>query len=180
MRWDPRRRGATTADVVIVAAGIALLIVATIPSLNARSFRALVEQAAADVETLRSASEEHFATTRAWPTPGEPGEMPPEVRTAFPGRTSLSRPGYSIQWRLLEMLEAQEASSAANPRPADADAPPDSVRADRLRVPIGIGGVVVRSADGELLAALLARYGARASFVRDSTWTLIVGVTPGS
>ena len=180
MRSSARRRGAATADIVMAVAGITLLIAAAMPTLRARSFEALVEAAATDVETLRSASEEYFSSTRAWPTPMEPGDLPPEVTTAFPGRASLSGPDYSVQWRLLEMLETQEAPDAVSRRPADADATPDSVRADQLQVPIGIGGVVVRSASGELLAELLARYGARASFVRDSTWTLIVGVTPGS
>ena len=179
MRRDVRRQGAATADVVMVVAGVALLIAAAMPTLNARSFQTLVEDAAMDVETLRSASEEYFASTREWPTPMGPGGLPPEVATAFPGRTTLTRPEYSVQWRLLEMLETQETVAPAAPPPADADAVPDSVRGGHLQVPIGIGGVVVRSNSNELLAELLARYGARASFVRDSTWTLIVGATPG-
>ena len=121
------RRGAAFADYVMIVAGIALLLAAAIPTLRARSFQTLVDEAAADVETLRAASEQHFASTRAWPAAGDPGAIPAEVANAF----------------------------------------------------IGIGGIVLRSGQDELLAELLARYGAQASFVRDSTWTLIVGVTPG-
>lgn len=174
-----RRAGVATADIVMGVALVALLLAAVAPTLRARSHDALVERAERDVETLRVASEQYFASNSAWPTPGEPGAIPAEVASAFPGRATLAENEYSLQWRVLEMLEEQDAAPGFNPTPADADAAPDSVGAERVRVPVEIGSVLLRSSDDELLAALLARYGAEASFVRDSTWTLVVGVTSG-
>ena len=179
-RSGSRRDGATFAGVVIIVAGFGLLLAAAMPTLRARSFNALVDQAAGEISTLRAASEQHFASTSQWPTPGDFGEIPPEVATAFPGRTSLTHDEYSLRWRVLEMLEQRDEDPESNPIPADADATPDSVGPNQVSVPIGIGGIVLRSGDDELLAELLARYGAQASFVRDSTLTLVVGVTPGS
>jgi hypothetical protein len=54
------------------------------------------------------------------------------------------------------------------------DAPPDD--APRTATPLVqlIGAVVVYSDDDRLLGELLARYGRNASFVRDTTWTLVL------
>ena len=172
------RGGAAFVNVVMIFAGLALVLAAATPTLRARSFRALVDQASSDVETLRAASEQYFASARAWPTAGDPGAIPVEVANAFPGRSSLTHDEYSIQWSVLEMLEEREADPGSNPTPADADTAPDSVRPARVSEPVGIGGITLRSGQDELLAELLARYGPQDSFVRDSTWTLIVGITP--
>ena len=72
------------------------------------------------------------------------------------------------------------AEHAASDAASDADAAPDSVELARASLPIGICGMTLRSGQDDLLAELLAFCGPRASFVHDSTWTLIMGVTPES
>jgi len=79
-----------------------------------------------------------------------------------------------------EMLEECEVDSGSTLTPADADAAPDSVELARASLPIGICGMTLRSGQDDLLAELLAFCGPRASFVHDSTWTLIMGVTSES
>lgn len=174
-----RRAGLATSDVVIGVAALALVLAAAAPTLRARGFASLVEQARGDVETLRSAAEQYFASSQAWPTPGEAGTIPPEVATAFPGAIELVQEEYSIQWQVLEMIERRNAPPGSNPIPADADATPDSVGPEQMSVPVGIGGIVLRSSNDALLGALLGHYGPRTSFVRDSTWTLIIGAPGG-
>lgn len=138
----------------------------------------MVDEAAADVETLRVAYGRHFASARAWVTAAGPGAIPAEVANAFPERSSLTRDEYSIQWSVLEMLEEREVDSGSTPTAADADAASDSVELARASLAIGIGGMTLRSGQDDLLAELLAPCGPQASFVHDSKWTLIVGVTP--
>ena len=54
------------------------------------------------------------------------------------------------------------------------DAPPDTVGPELMPVVRQIGGIILHSSDGALLAELLQRYGTEASFVRDTTWTLVL------
>jgi len=71
----------------------------------------------------------------------------------------------------------QAAQPGEGPAPADfqpAVPPPEDPGAE-VQVPVETLGVVtVNSDDGRLLAALLERFGASRSFVRDSSWTLVV------
>ena len=65
--------------------------------------------------------------------------------------------------------------------PDDEDNPPPEVPLPQPLVSTS-GGITVHTAETALLAELLSRYGATSSFVRDSTWTLVLpraGAPPG-
>ena len=177
-RHDPRRAGAARSEVVLVIAAVALTISALMPTLRARSVQMSVDEAATDVATFHSAVEEYFASTGSWPAPSEPGELPPEVAYAFPGHGSLTHADYSLEWSLLEV--PGNPRRAGVPTGSEGDTAPDSLGGAGVHMAVAVGGLTVHSGNDALLADLLSRYGSRASFARDSTWTLIVGMHPQS
>jgi hypothetical protein len=85
----------------------------------------------------------------------------------------LVRDGYTLQWTRWSVVDSVPAPLAPV-ETVPGDAPPGG--APRTTVPLVqlIGAVVVYSDDDRLLGELLARYGRDASFVRDTTWTLVL------
>jgi hypothetical protein len=171
----------TRGDVAIMISVVLLAGALLAPVIRSRAFHRLTAAAAADVDALRGAALSTFTSTGRWPTPAPAGTAPTELSGAFPGDSALVRSRYRLQWITLEVVEYVDAPAA----PVEAvpgDTPPDS--SPSLKVPVirRRGAVVLRSADSDLLADLLTRFGSDASFVRGSTWTLVVmdsaAVTP--
>ena len=174
------RLGVAISDVMIALAMLSLLAAFTYPTLRARSFRRLVDTTASEVETMQRAALGVFSQTGLWPTPGTPGEIPPELSGAFSSDSVLTRASYTLQWSRWEVVEQVEIPPSGALLPADADAPPDSVGPRLVDIVREVGGVVVHSGNDDLLAELLARYGSEESFVRDTMWTIVVGADPAS
>lgn len=168
------RRGVTTADALIGLAAVILILAFSAPMLRARSFQKLLGAATADVETLRTSALGSFSTSGVWPAAGGSGVIPAEVAAAFPGDSAFVRDEYSLQWSVLEVVERVEAAAGSIVIPEDADAAPDSVGPDMISVVRLVGEIVLSSGNDALLAELLANYGTEVSFVRDSSWTLVV------
>lgn len=169
------RQGVSVPDVLIALGVVAIVAALALPMLRARSFNATVDAATADVESLRSAAEGVYTRTGSWPTGGVRGQIPSEVRGLFPADTSFVRKDYTLQWLLLEATRIVEAPPSAVPALEDADAPPDSIASLATTFELlSHGRIVVHAANDGLLAALLTRYGREQSFVRDSTWTLVM------
>ena len=181
-------RQLTRSDFAIGAAVLLLVWAAVAPTLSARSFRSLSERAATDVETLRTAALGTVANSGAWPSAAEAGTAPAELSGAYPGQGSLTFDGYTLQWVGLAVTDYEEAPPVTYVAPdpdeegdegsgliiAPGDAPPDSVGPELRPVARKIGAVVLYTSNDDLLADLLARYGPTVSYVRDSTWTLVV------
>jgi hypothetical protein len=174
MRWPDLTRG----DLAIGIAVVLLLWFLGAPALRARSFRNLVDAAASDVEGLRDAARSTRQTTGRWPPPTSMGIAPPALSAAFPGDSAFVRPGYTLEWSGLSVVEYVEVPVAPTPSAPGDDAPPDSVAPEVEAVVRDIGAIVVHSADEDLLASLLDRFGSDASYVRGSTWTLVVPSAP--
>ena len=164
--------GVTTGDFVIGLALFALLLALVYPTLRARSFRGSLAETVTEVEAFRAGAQRSLQTTGSWPAPEVLGAIPPELSGVFPGETGLAREKYTLQWGRWEVVDYVEAppSSALPP----ADAPPDTVGPEMIPVVREVGGIILHSSDGSLLAELLERYGKAASFVRDTTWTLVL------
>jgi hypothetical protein len=172
--WERNRVELTSSDLLVALAILSLLSAFLYPTLRSRAFINHVDRTANEVETLRSAALGVLSQTGAWPTAGEPGGIPIEVSGAFPSDSLLAGDEYTLQWTRWEVVDQVEAPSSITQLPADADAPPDTVGPIFVPVVRTVGGIVVHSGEDELLAELLTRYGRTVSFVRDTTWTLVV------
>lgn len=176
-----------TGDAMIGLGVIALVMAALLPTYRARAFNAAVESAVADVEAVRQATSRIRSTTGAWPTAVPPGMLPNGSSGALPADSALIRDGYAIEWRLWQRVEEELAPARSLAPPildpdeqppltglVAADAPPDSAAAEVIEAVRTEGAVVVHSSEPLLLAALLRQHGSAVSFVRDTTWTLLL------
>jgi len=169
-----RLRGLTVADLLIGLAVVALMSALVLPTVRARSFRSLTLHAVSEVDAVRDAVTRSFAQRGSWPAPTEAGEIPPGRSPEIGADSSRARPDYTIRWSVWEIVEHVEAPPMAPTLPGDAEPPAGSVEPTLVPMVGSLGGIVLYSANEDLLAELLARYGSQASFVRDTTWTLIV------
>jgi len=151
------RRGTTPGDVLIGLAALSLIAALLYPSIRGRSFRSVVDTAVIDVEEMRSGARGAFSRTGSWPPP-----------------STIVRDAFSLRWGRWETVERVPAPPSVSALPPDADAPPDSVGPALIDVVSEVGSIVVTSGNDGLLAELLIHFGDRISFVRDTTWTLVV------
>ena len=162
------------ADFAVILAVLVLVVVAAAPTLRGRAFQGLVEDAAGEVEVLRTRAVDTRTSGGAWPTPSAPGVTPTELRGAYAGDSALAFGGYTLEWRTVDVVERVESPTPPPPPTLLGDAPPDSVGPEMIPVVRSLGAVVLHSGDGSLLAEMLARWGREVSFVRDTTWTLLI------
>lgn len=174
-------------DALIGLALVALVVAALLPTYRAQAFDRMVEEATADVEALRAAASRQREVAGSWPPAAEPGRVPAGVSRAFGGDSLMVRDGYSLEWRLWARIDEVPAPVRPPAPPTEldddevppasttpTDAPPDSVATEMIRVARTEGAVVVHSGREPLLGELLRRYGEETSFVRDTTWTLVL------
>jgi hypothetical protein len=141
-----------------IAAAAAVLVLALVtPTLRDRSFTTTLDSAFADVESLSAAARGAFEDTGSWP-----------------GASTLGREAYVVDWTTLNVVEEIEVAITGLPPEALAAAQAASLTTERVPTVASVGALVLHSSDLSLLAELLARYGEDESFVRDSTWTLVV------
>lgn len=173
MTWPRDRRGASPGDTLIFLATLSVAAALLYPAWSVRDFRARVDGAVEDVETLRAAAGAVRDDTGRWPTPSAPGQAPPELAGLVEENGVFSRTGYTVGWTSFEVVDSIEA-----PRPSDIPSADDAPRADAapLMEPIvrSVGAITVRSGEDNLLAELLDRYSEGASFVLDSMWLLVL------
>lgn len=167
-------------DVVVVAAGLCLMAALVTPALSARRFQKRVETVAGEVDAICAAARQVYQATGSWPSSTNPAVLPAGFGGVFGEDGTLVRDGHTIEWERWDIVDRVPAPPSAATVPDGTDAPPAGSEPPTVAVVRAAASVSVRSASGPLLAALGKRYGAEASFVRDSTWMLIVDPDPGS
>lgn len=165
----PGPLGASTLDALVVLAALAVVAALAYPWWSALSFRRQVEQAIADVEAASARARSSLELLGRWPTPGPPGEAPPELSGLV-----FTRAAYVLGWSTWEVVDSVEVSADDVSPPAPGDAPPASVGRLLSPVPFTVGSVAVRSERTDLLAELLDHYGPDESFVLGTTWIRIL------
>lgn len=174
-RKDAQRSGASIGDMLVLISILTLGFALLYPQLRQRAFERQLEGAVAAVETLRAASSAFADQNSEWPAPSPAGVEPPELATALPAEYRLAMEGYTLEWNRWESVDRIEVPLPPEPgQPSLGDSLQDSVPTQAQIVFRTMGGVTVYSGDSSLLAGLLANYGPRLSFVRDTTWTLVV------
>lgn len=180
MTEAPRARWRTLAqDAFLGIAALALVLALAWP----RAGKALLARRAAaveaDVEAVRAAAEALRAEQGGWPEPADPGVVPPDLAGRLPAGLSFQGAGFVLDWERWEIVEPPPPEAApkegfAVPPDSPLLAPPDSTPPAGPEVG-ELGGLTVQARDTRLLRALLERFGPRRSFVRDDTWTLVLG-----
>lgn len=177
-----------TGDALIGLAVIAVVLAALLPTYRVRAFERTVEEAVTDVEALRAAALRVVSASGQWPDARPPGRVPAGATGVFDNDTTMARGAYTLEWRLVDRIQYVESASPPRrsgaffdddevPAPAQSqsvDPVPDSVAPELVPVVRTEGALVVHSSDELLLAQLLRRFGPERSFVRDTTWTLVV------
>jgi hypothetical protein len=165
-------RGAATGDVLIFLATLSIAAALLYPAWSVRGFRASVELAVSDVETLSAAARSMRDNENRWPTPAEPGAPPPELAQLGGDEGIFNRPDYALGWTSWAVVDSVEASPSTD-LPAPGDAPSEDAAAMQPVVR-AVGAVTVHSSDEDLLAELLERFADQAPFVIDTIWVLVL------
>ncbi len=127
------------------------------------------------VDAVRAAAERYHERTGTWPADPGGHALPPELASALTAAPDAGPPRTALDWSVWEILEEPEAPESLEPPTTPARLP---ARDTVVHPPPEVGklaGIAVRSGDPRILAELLLRYASERSFVRDSTWTLVLG-----
>jgi hypothetical protein len=176
MTSSPWRGGVTSSDVLLAVAGVALLAAMAYPRAERALLWRTVAAAQADVEAVRTAAAAYRDEAGRWPAPAEAGVVPGELAGRLSPGFSFQAGPYTLEWGWWEAVD-QEAQPVQEVPPVDFQPalPPPVDSVAEAQLPVETWGVVtVHSDDGRLLAALLERFGASQSFVREGSWTLVV------
>jgi hypothetical protein len=189
------RRGFGSLDGLVAVAALALLFALVHPLIRRHARDRLIAAAIAQVESVREAATGYRAKEGHWPGNVEDGAVPEELTPFLAPDAPAPGDGYILAWTRWETvrvppqppppppdphLPPRDLGTMPPPRPpSPAVAEGDSL-GTRPAVVGELAGITVRSEASDLLAALLDRYGTATSFVRDSTWTLILTGTPAT
>jgi len=159
---------------LLLIGAVALLVwAAAWPTMREGRYQAEVFELASLVTDLTNAAQTRFRTAGSWPPAADPGVAPEGTIGTF-GAAALATEHATVQWQPLLVSATLESAPDDLPPEAAARAVADSITRVRVTTPRQVGAIVVHSADERLLAELLARHSADDSFVRDTTWTLIL------
>ncbi len=170
------RAGLTTGDVLLALAGMSIILALAYPWMTDARLRRRADDIAEQVEAVRAAAVRYREVKGAWPPNGEAGQVPAELRAFVPADVRMSGEGHEIEWNSWETVTVPNAPETIDV-PSPNDAPP---RPETLTPPPPVfgqlAGVTVLAGNAHLLGLLLQRFGEDRSFVRDSSWTLLVSV----
>lgn len=161
-----------TGNVLLVLSAIALGLALAGPWIQDASLRRRAEAVVSDVEAIRAAALRHRAAGATWPSDAEPGVLPAELLPFVPEGVRMIRPARVLDWDRWETVRPSVARvTAEGAPPPTGPAPADGGTAG----PYGeIAGITVHTTDTRILGRLLDRYGTGRTFVRDSSWTLVL------
>lgn len=158
----------------------ALTYAARLPGLRREALERVVAEANDDVRILRAAAERFRLRQGRWPDGDEPGDVPAELIFDLPRDFDPRGEDYVLQWTRLERLVREAPRRDAPSAGAEPGADRPTLLPSRPAASITeIGAITVVSGNGSLLAALHREHGPAASFVADSTWTLLVSGATG-
>lgn len=166
----------------MLLAVLALLAALTWPLVRRASFQSRLDTTATVVERARDAILAYREELGHWPPGAEPGRIPEGLAPFLPPETAFQTRGHVLQ------VHRWEAVAPPLPRPTvgvDPPAgpgtatppPPDSLTTPPPRT-VPLSGLTVHTSERSLLAGLVHRFGPADSFVRDSTWTLVIPRRP--
>jgi len=182
MRGTHARFGAALAGNVFLLLAVACLAGAiAYPWMQRRASQRQVESVIADVALLRAAAEDFLGQEDRWPRDDEaPGTIPTELVPALPADFSFDRDGYLLDWERWDVAVPASMSTETELAEEDSGLLVDSIARPQGPRTRGLGGITVVSSDPGVRAVLLREFGPARSFVRDSTWTFVLGGEPFS
>ena len=168
------REGISTGDVVLALATLCLVLALAYPWTRRERVLARVDAVAVDVDSLGAAARRYHERTGTWPHATPAGVLPEELAAPAPVGLTMAAPRYRLEWDVWERIAEPVADQAA----ADsvlAGPPPqqDTLARSTPRVDT-LAGITVHVDDARIRGLLLERYGEERSFVRDSSWTLVL------
>jgi hypothetical protein len=173
------RDGVSTGDVLLALATLCLVAALAYPRLERMRAVARAGAIAAGVDSLGTAAQRYRARTGTWPRHAPPGLLPEELSATEPVAPTMATAGYRLEWNVWER-PARSVSARTLPdsippatSPQQDTVPPSAPPVDTL------AGITVHDSDPRLLGLLLERYGDAHSFVRDSSWTLVLQAPGG-
>jgi type II secretory pathway pseudopilin PulG len=159
-------------DVRVVVALLSVVAALLRPVMQRRAYERLETDLMNRVEILRTAATLAVLRDGSWPAPTQAGRAPNELSSVIEDNL-MTGEAFTVQWHRWEVTEPAE--DRQDPAVQNLDELPAETETPRIVLrPWSVGGIVVRSGRPELLTALLSAYGPTVSFVRDSTWTLVV------
>lgn len=181
MRAPHARLGAAIAgNVFLLLAFVCLAGAVAYPRMQRQASERQVESVIADVALLREAAESFLGREDRWPDDGAPGVVPTELAPTLPAGFSFDRNGYVLEWERWDVVIPASTPAQAEPADEGSGLSVDSIARPQGPRTRGLGGITVVSSDAALRAVLLREFGPAHSFVRDSTWTLVLGGEPFS
>ena len=157
------RKSAGQAFVFLGLVALAAALLA--PRLVIRERDHRMDQAQASVSALRDALVDHARAEGDFPPDAPPGRVPEELRPFLDPGVVLEAEWFRLDVQRWEQLVNPDPPLGLSPRDTIAPPPPRMV---------GLGGITLHSPDTVLLASLLEAWGRRRSFVRDTSWTLVL------
>jgi len=160
---------------MVIVAVLALGLAVVYPRMRERAFEGRLTQAVVNVNGVTTAASSFLEATGDWPEASAPGVLPTELGASVPAGHTMASSGHTVQWELWEVVVSPDIPDVADDLLVNEnDLPLDSLTTHPQPEIHAIGSVSVRSREPALLAGLLRRYGAGASFVRDTTWTMVL------
>lgn len=191
MTGTSNQRGLAPVDVILALGTVALVASLVYPPLRQRAFRQRMEAIVAYVDAVRDAATRYRESAGHWPADAESGALPEGLAALLPADLVRRTADYALEWNRWDIVEVppeaeQPSGELGTPPPAASlpGTPPiprsqaDSV-VTRPPFVTALGGITVQTSEDAVLAALLDHYGSALSFVRDSSWTLVLG-PPGT
>lgn len=170
------RAGTTSGDVLIVLSILTVGAAMAYPRFHEERRQERLDEVMEAVETVRTTAMRHYAEHRDWPEPAKPGSVPPALGALLPPGLSFSRDDFTLEWRRWEAVQTPPDPVIPEVQAPELDTPPlaDTIPPTPPPTVHAIAGLTVHSGDDGILGALLDRYGSGVSFVRDTTWTLMM------
>ncbi len=183
MTPSPGRGALTSGDVLLALAGLALVAAMVYPRVERALLWRTVAGAEGDVATVRAAAAAYRDEAGGWPAPAQAGEVPAELAGRLPSGFSFEAGSYTLEWSRWEMVdpaEPAEPERVMQPPPGGFEPVLPPPADPEVEVPVEtLGAVTVHARDERVLAALLERFGASQSFVRERSWTLVLPLVGG-
>ncbi len=162
--------GPTLSDALLVVASLALVVSLAGPYVRWTRFERRVGRVVLSIDSVRTSALRYRSRNGSWPEGTPTGEIPPELAAELSSGITSPNDGARLIWRRWSVVKPRSDEPAVATGAAD-------TAVSTVPALDSLASIGIRTTDESLLAALLLHYGPAASFVRDSTWTLIISPT---